>query len=100
MTPELARPGARVRVMEHHRVEERRGLMGTVLARYGGEEHIAVDVRFWPTASTGCSGRGTWRRSPALRLGGASCSVGTPQVNACSYSPECVEGRFSETRRA
>ncbi len=50
------RTGARVRVMEHHRVEERRGLMGKVLARYGGEEYIAVDVRladgqcrlFWP----------------------------------------------------
>ena len=56
MTPEQARPGARVRVMEHHRVEERRGLMGTVLALYGGEGYIAVDVRladgqyrlFWP----------------------------------------------------
>ena len=56
MTPERARPGTRVRVMEHHRVEERRGLVGTVVARYGGEEYIAVDVRladgeyrlFWP----------------------------------------------------
>ena len=56
MTPKQARPGARVRVTEHHRVEGRRGLMGTVLARYGGEEYIAVDVRladgqcmlFWP----------------------------------------------------
>ena len=56
MTPEHARPGMRVRVMERHRVEERRSLMGTVVARYGGEEYIAVDVRlaggesrpFWP----------------------------------------------------
>ena len=56
MTPEQVRTGARVRVTEHHRVEERRGLMGKVLARYGGEEYIAVDVRladgqcrlFWP----------------------------------------------------
>jgi hypothetical protein len=56
MTPEQARPGMRVRVMEHHRVEERRGLMGKVVARYGGEEYVAVDVRladgqyrlFWP----------------------------------------------------
>ena len=56
MTPEQARTGMRVRVMEHHRVEERRGLVGTVVARYGGEEYIAVDVRladgqsrlFWP----------------------------------------------------
>ena len=56
MTPEQARRGARVRVMEHHRVRERRGLMGTVAAVYGGEGYIAVDVRladgqyglFWP----------------------------------------------------
>jgi hypothetical protein len=46
----------RVRMMEHHRVEERRGLIGTVVARYGGEEYVAMDVRladgqfrlFWP----------------------------------------------------
>jgi len=42
--------------MEHHRVAERRGLMGKVVARYGGEEYVAVDVHltngerrlFWP----------------------------------------------------
>jgi len=56
MTPEQALTEMRVRVMEHHRVEERRGLVGTVVARYGREEYIAVDVRladgqhrlFWP----------------------------------------------------
>ena len=56
MTAEQARPGMRVRVMEHHRVEERRGLIGTVVARYGVGESVAVDVRlahgqfrlFWP----------------------------------------------------
>jgi len=56
MTAEQALLGTRVRAMEHHRVEERRGLMGTVVARYGGEGYIAVDVRladgqcrlFWP----------------------------------------------------
>jgi hypothetical protein len=56
MTLEQASPGMRVRVMEHHRVQERRGLMGKVVARYGGEDYIAVDVRladgqyrlFWP----------------------------------------------------
>ena len=56
MTPEQARPGTRVRVMGHHRVEERRGLVGKVVAHYGGEQYIAVDVRlaegqyrlFWP----------------------------------------------------
>jgi hypothetical protein len=45
MTPERARPGTRVRVMGHHRIEERRGLIGTVVAVYGGEEYLAVDVR-------------------------------------------------------
>ena len=45
MTPEQARRGTQVRVMEHHRVEGRRGLMGTVVGRYGGEEYVAVDVR-------------------------------------------------------
>jgi hypothetical protein len=56
MTPEQARPGTRVKVEEHHRVEARRGLLGTVVAIYGGEEYVAVDVRladgvcrlFWP----------------------------------------------------
>ena len=56
MTPEQARTGARVRVMEHHGVEERRGLMGTVVARYRRDDYIAVDGRladgecrlFWP----------------------------------------------------
>jgi hypothetical protein len=35
----------RVRVMEHHRVAERRGLIGTVVARYGVGEYVAVEVR-------------------------------------------------------
>ena len=45
MSAEQVRPGMRVRVMEHHRVDERRGLRGTVVARYGGEDYVAVDVR-------------------------------------------------------
>jgi len=45
MTPEHARPGTRVRVMGHHRIEERRGLIGTVVSVYGGEEYVAVEVR-------------------------------------------------------
>jgi len=56
MTPEQARSGTLVRAMEHHRVEERRGLVGVIVALYGGEEYVAVDVRladgecrlFWP----------------------------------------------------
>ena len=76
MTPEQARPGRRVRVMEHHRVQERRGLMGTVVARYGGEEYVAVDVRladgqyrlFWPRdlEEISSSPKAWWR----LLLGG------------------------------
>jgi hypothetical protein len=46
----------RLRVMKHHRVEERRGLIGTVVARYGVGEYVAMDGRlaegrfrmFWP----------------------------------------------------
>jgi hypothetical protein len=84
MTPEQARRGVRVRVTEHHRVQDRRGLMGTILARYGGEEYIAVDVRL-ADGQYRLSGLGTWRSSHPLKLGGASCSVGTPEGNARSY---------------
>jgi hypothetical protein len=85
MTPDQASPGTRVRVMEHHGVEERRGLVGKVVARYGGEECIAVDVRLADGQCRGCSGRGTWRRSHPRKLGGASCWVGTPEVSSGSY---------------
>jgi len=63
--------------VEHYRVEERRGLMGgKVVARYGGEDYVAVDVRladgqyrlFWP--------RDLEEISSPRKLGGASCSVG------------------------
>jgi hypothetical protein len=36
----------RVRVQDHYRIEERRGLVGKVVGCYGGGEHIVVDVRF------------------------------------------------------
>ena len=78
MTPEQARSGMRVRVMEHPRVEERRGLVGTVVARYGGEDYIAVDVRladgqyrlFWPRdlEEISSSPKAWWR----LLLGGGT----------------------------
>jgi hypothetical protein len=71
MTPEQARTRMRVRVMEHHRVQERRGLLGTVVARYGGEDYVAVDVRladgeyrlFWPRdlEEISSSPRAWWR---------------------------------------
>ena len=81
MTPEQARRGTQVRVMEHYRVEGRRGLVGTVVGRYGGEEYVAVDVRladgqlrlFWP--------RDLEEISP-LRHGGASRLVGALQFSS------------------
>jgi hypothetical protein len=36
----------RVRGTDRHRIAERRGLLGNVVGRYGGEEHVVVDVRF------------------------------------------------------
>ena len=70
MTPEQARLGMRVRVMENHRVEERRGLIGTVVARYGVGEYVAVDVRlaegqfrlFWPRDLEEISSPKAWWR--------------------------------------
>ena len=57
MSPEQVRPGMRVRVIEHHRVEKRRDLVGTIVALYGAEDYMAVDVcldggqyrLFWPS---------------------------------------------------
>jgi hypothetical protein len=46
MRPEEARIGTKVRVCEHHRISERRGMVGRIVSRYGGEEYVAVDVRF------------------------------------------------------
>jgi hypothetical protein len=70
MTAEQARRGMRVRVMEHHRVEERRGLVGKIVACYGGEEYVAVDVRladgqyrlFWPRDLEEISSPRAWWR--------------------------------------
>ena len=77
MTSEQARPGRRVRVMEHHRVAERRGLLGKVVARYGREDYIAVEVRladgqyrlFWPRDLEEITSPKAWWR---LLLGGDS----------------------------
>ena len=44
--PKEIRLGARVRVRESHRIVERRGKVGTVFGRYGGEGYVAVEVRF------------------------------------------------------
>jgi hypothetical protein len=60
----------RVKVREHHRIEERRGLLGKVVGRYGRKECIVVDVRladgrcrlFWPADLEELeSPRGWWR---------------------------------------
>jgi hypothetical protein len=48
--------GTRVRVCEHHRIAERRGMFGKVVGYYGGDDCVAVEVRlsdgecrvFWP----------------------------------------------------
>ena len=55
--------------------------MGKVVALYGGEQYVDVDVRladgkyrlFWP--------RDLEEISSPQRLGGARCSVGTLRVN-------------------
>jgi len=41
-----ARIGMKVRVGELHRITERRGMIGRIVGRYGGEEYLALDVRF------------------------------------------------------
>jgi hypothetical protein len=46
MKPEEARIGQTVRVSERHRIAPRRGMVGSIADRYGGEEYEAVDVRF------------------------------------------------------
>jgi hypothetical protein len=38
--------GATIRAREHHRIEERRGMVGRIVGRYGGDGYVAVDVRF------------------------------------------------------
>jgi hypothetical protein len=71
MTAEQARRGTWVRVTDHHRVAERRGLLGKVVARYGGEDYVAVDVRladgecrlFWPRDLEEISPPQAWWRS-------------------------------------
>ena len=46
MEPQDVHVGMRVKVADHHRIEQRRGLVGKVIGRYGGEEHVVVDVLF------------------------------------------------------
>jgi hypothetical protein len=46
MKPQDARVGTRVKVQEHHRIEQRRGLVGKVVGCYGGKEYVVVNVSF------------------------------------------------------
>ena len=46
MRSEEGRIGMKVRVREHHSIAERRGVVGRIVGRYGGEEYVALDVRF------------------------------------------------------
>jgi hypothetical protein len=46
MESQQTRPGKKVRVFERPRIPARRGMVGRVVGCYGGEEHIAIDVRF------------------------------------------------------
>jgi hypothetical protein len=54
--PEQARVGIEVKVADLHPIAYRRGMVGTIVGRWGGEEFVAVDVRcadghhrlFWP----------------------------------------------------
>ena len=70
MSPEQVRSGMRVRVMERYRVEQRRDVAGTVVARYGGEDYMAVDVHldggqyrlFWPRDLEEISSPKAWWR--------------------------------------
>jgi hypothetical protein len=46
MEPEGITMGTMVRVREHHRIAERRGMVGMVVDRYGGDGYKVVDVLF------------------------------------------------------
>jgi hypothetical protein len=46
MEPERITIGTTVRVREHHRIAERRGMVGRVADHYGADEYMVVDVLF------------------------------------------------------
>jgi hypothetical protein len=63
--------GMKVRVREEHRILERRGMVGRIVTCYGGENYVAVDVRFpdgqyrlfWPGDLEEISSPSSWWRS-------------------------------------
>ncbi len=79
MKPQDARVSIRVRVADHHRIEQRRGLVGRIVGCYGGEQYRAADVRFpngqhrlfWPEDLEEVASPRPWGRS---LLGGQSGS--------------------------
>ena len=46
MRAEEACVGMKVKVRKGHRITERRGMVGRVIGKYGGEQYVVVDVRF------------------------------------------------------
>jgi hypothetical protein len=46
MEPERITISTTVRVREHHRIAERRGMVGRVADHYGGDGYMVVDVLF------------------------------------------------------
>ena len=46
MKPQRISIGATVRVPEHHRIAERRGMVGTIVDHYGADGYMVVDVCF------------------------------------------------------
>jgi hypothetical protein len=56
MKPERIQVGTTVRVGEHYRIADRRGMVGRIADHYGGDGYMIVDVRlsdrlrwlFWP----------------------------------------------------
>jgi hypothetical protein len=46
MKPEKVHIGATVRVRDHRRIAERRGMVDRITDHYGREGYMAVDVRF------------------------------------------------------
>jgi hypothetical protein len=46
MESETITIGTTVRVCEHHRIAERRGMVGRIVEHYGGDGYMVVDVLF------------------------------------------------------
>jgi hypothetical protein len=71
MRAEQACVGMKVRVREEYRILERRGMVGKVVGKYGGEEYVVVDMRFsdgqrwlfWPEDLEEVSSSSSWWRS-------------------------------------